>query len=283
MIEPGDVVPLRLAITDPANGSPVDAGTVTLEITDPTGAVVTLTGASTPPVQHTAASGVYLVSWPVPAVYGTYRYRWIATGANAGVWPDVFTVESPEGVFVSTAEALAHLRATTVITRAADVEELRRLIRVACDAVERDLGRIIAPRTVTETYSGGGAAIVLARSPVIAITSVTDNGSTLTAGTDYTFDSRVGIIYRGGPQSPTRFTTGRGTVAVTYRAGYQQPPWIARQVALRGVQRMWQQSQQMPHPALDDLGADGQLFTPAGVLTPLEMAAYDKLRQLAIA
>jgi hypothetical protein len=41
---------------------------------------------------------------------------------------------------------------------------------------------------------------------------------------------------------------------------------------------MWQQSQQMPHPALDDLGAESSLFTPAGLLTPLEMSAYARLR-----
>ena len=49
-----------------------------------------------------------------------------------------------------------------------------------------------------------------------------------------------------------------------------------RKVAKNGAQRMWQQSQQMPHPAMDDLDVELQVQT--GVLTPLEYAAYQSIK-----
>lgn len=278
MIEIGDVVPLTVrvrtaagALVDPSGG----VGAVVLTVTRPDGTT------ATPTVTKTGV-GIYSATFTA-AVEGIHTYRWLVTDPLYGnAFGDLFTVDGAAGLFVSVDEALAHMRAASMIVGAGDIEELRRIVRVACDAVERDLDRWIAPRTVTETYDGGSTAVVLARTPIISVTSVTDSGLLLDP-TAFTYSTRTGVLYRGGAQTPARFTSGRGTVSVVYRVGYERPPWIARQVALRGVQRMWQQSQQMPHPALDDLGAEGFLFTPTGVLTPLELEAYGKLRNLALA
>jgi hypothetical protein len=67
-------------------------------------------------------------------------------------------------------------------------------------------------------------------------------------------------------------------VTVVYVAGPTDPPRIARKVALNGVERMWQSSQQTAHPMLDDVSAAEAVFTAAGTLTPLEMGAYNSLR-----
>lgn len=274
MIELGDPVPLTLTIT--SGGAPADATSVVLTIEKPDG---TTTSSPTDfTLAHVPASGVYSYLY-LPPVTGSYQARFVATGINSGAWEDPFTVESSRS-FISAAEASAHMRAAGIITTATDQEQLRWLCRVASEAVEGDLSRIVAPRTVVETFDGGQCGIVLRNLPVISITSVVDGGATLTTD-QYTYSAAVGILYRGGAMDPQRFAGGRNGVAVTLRAGYQRPPMILRKVALNGVQRMWQASQQLPHPALDDDLSN--VFTAAGILTPLEMVAYEKLRHLALA
>ena len=226
-----------------------------------------------------------------PATTGKYFYRQVIsptgqTGPYVGTW--LFTLATGEtstyvetfdvGVsLVTIDEAIAHLRASGVIVRADDLEQLQWLCAVATDAVERDLGRVIVRRTVTETFDGGQSAILLTNTPLISVTTVVESGITL-AATDYTANVKAGIVYRGGQQSPRCWLWGRQNVVVTTVAGYTPAPRIARKVALNGVQRMWQSSQQMPHPYLDDVGAQDAIFSAAGTLTPLELSAYNSLR-----
>jgi hypothetical protein len=253
-------------------GAAVDAdSTPTYAIELPTGV------AGTPPAVQHGDLGEYYVVYPT-TMAGLHREVLTAVvGGVTVVIRRVFTVEEPSALFVDTDEALEYLNAQGLIVEPAKLEWLRTLCAVACDAVERDLGKWIAPRSVTEVFDGGRSALVLTRTPVISVTTVVDSGTTLT-GSDYVLDTRVGIVYRGTATSPTCFLVGRGSASITYRVGYMVPPRIARDVALRGVQRMWQQTMQMPHPALDDLGADGMLFQPTGVLTPIEMEAYMRLK-----
>jgi hypothetical protein len=254
------------------------AGVAVAADSTPTYTVELPTGAAgTSPTVQTGVPGEYFVVYPT-TLAGIHREVWTAVvGGITVVIRRSFTVEEPSALFVDTDEALEYLNAVGLIVAAAKLEWLRTLCAVACDAVERDVGKWIAPRTVTEVFDGGRSTLVLTRAPVISVATVVDTGTTL-AASDYVLDTRVGILYRGTTTAPTCFLAGRGTVSVTYRAGYQVPPRIARDVALRGVQRMWQQTMQMPHPALDDLGADGMLFQPTGVLTPVEMEAYMRLK-----
>lgn len=271
-IEVGDTVPLRVTIRDPTTGLPADATAVVLTITLPDATI------STPSVGHTA-QGVYDVNFPV-TLSGQHSYRWVATGTNAGVFADEFTVEDTYVPFVSMSAQLAHMEAETVITVPAKLERLRDYIRIACEAVELDLGRAISPQTVVQTVDGGCTAIVLNRGPLLSVTSVVDGTLGALAPTDFVADLAAGILYRGTTTAPTNFLSGRQSVVVTTRVGYVRPPAVARKVAMNGAQRMWQ-SAQMPHPALDDISAELQV--QAGQLSPLEYAAYLKLKRAGLA
>jgi hypothetical protein len=203
---------------------------------------------------------------------------WTAVvGGQTTVIRRSFTVEATTPLFVDTEEAIAHLRAAAVTVSASDLEQLRWLCGVACSAIESDLGRKIAWQSVTETFDGGCSAILLRSTPLISVTTVVESGVTLAAA-DYTANTSAGIIFRGGQQSPRPWLWGRQNVVVTYAAGYLVPPAVIRKVALNGVQRMWQSSQQTHHPGLDDVGAEQAIFEATGTLTPLEMSAYNAFR-----
>jgi hypothetical protein len=76
-----------LTNTFSVNGTPTDPATISLEITDPTGAATTYTYAAAQ-ISRTSA-GVYTKDIPCP-VAGTWSYEWIGTVAasdvNAGTW-----------------------------------------------------------------------------------------------------------------------------------------------------------------------------------------------------
>ncbi len=237
---------------------------------------LTLNGASlTPPAVQHGVTGEYYVPYPT-TTSGLHSELWTAVvGGQTVVIRRSFTVEATVPLFVDTEEAIEHLAASGVIISAAALEQLRWLCAVACSAVENDLGRKIAWQSVTETFDGGRPAILLRSTPLISVTTVVESGVTLSAA-DYVADTSAGIIYRGGQQSPICWAWGRQNVVATIAAGYLIPPLVARKVALNGVQRMWAGSQQMPHPSMDDFGAEQQ--AAAGQLTPLELSAYNRLR-----
>jgi hypothetical protein len=114
----------------------------------------------------------------------------------------------------------------------------------------------------------------------LSVASVVENGVTLVAGTGYVVDVASGILYRGSTQGVQCFASGLQNTVITYRAGELRPSAVARKVAKNGAARMWQ-GRQMPHPALDDLGAE--MVAPLGVLTPLELAGYMKLKRPGLA
>lgn len=281
MYELGDPVPLQLQVKNALTGLAQDGGSVTLSITRPDG--TTISSPTDFVVAHDVGTGLYTYTY-IPTQFGLHpSARWVVTGANAGVWDDPFTVEEPARVFISAAEALVEMRAEGLAARPAELDTVRWYCRVACEAVELDLQQVIAPRVVTEVFDGGTGALVLSAGPVLSIVSVVDQGTTIDPA-GYVLSS-TGVLYRGAGTAPQSFLTGRGTVAVTLRAGYAIPPVVARKVAQRAVVRMWQQGQQLPHPALDDIGAEAIQYA-VGTLTPLELDAWKKLksrRSLAIA
>lgn len=271
-----DTVTRSVALTNAA-GAAVDADTTpTYTITLPDG-----TPGVAPAVQH-GVTGEYYVVYPT-TVTGLHRELWTATVASITVViRREFTVETLTGSFLDTDEAVAHLRASGVITTAADLEQLRWLCQVASEAVEYDLGVTLARRTFTETYDGVSGPLVLRHTPVLSVTSVVENGVTVAPG-GWFLDSVGGLLYRGSGTAVTSWLRGLSLITVTYVAGFSDPPRVARKVALNGVERMWQSSQQTAHPALDEsLGAD-LVTAAAGTLSPLEMAAYDRLRSPGIA
>lgn len=271
MIEVGDIVPFSVsvrtaagALVDPVGGVP----SVVLTITLPDGTT------STPTVTRTSL-GLFAASFVV-TLDGVHSYRWVVTDpTNGNAWSDVFIVEDSAYLpFVNLDEQLNHMAARAVITTVDQLEELRQLVRTSCAAVELDIGQKVSVQTITRTINGGDVAVILP-GPVISMTSVTEAGSLLSP-TAYVLDPSVGILYRGTSSAPRAFTSGIQNVTMVYRAGMRNPHPVLRKVAKNGAQRMWQGSQQMPHPALDDLDAEQQVAD--GVLTPLEYSAYLKLK-----
>jgi hypothetical protein len=275
-VDLGQTYRYRQTVKDAA-GALANAGTVTLIITLPDGTTAS-------PAAVNSSTGIYDFSYTTTQA-GLHYVSGSATGgvlsAEFDKWEDSFTVETAGQMFVSVDEAAAHLRASGVITSEADREQLRWLCLAACDAVERDLGRVIARRTVNELHDGGQSVIMLRKSPVISIVSVTDSNVSLTAA-EYTVDTAVGILYRGAATGwATRFAYGRQAVLVSYVAGYLQPPRVARMAALNLVQSMWQSSQQAFHPALDELSAES--FAAAALPGVSQIPGYDSLRTVGVA
>lgn len=90
-------------------------------------------------------------------------------------------------------------------------DELAVYVEAVTEVIEHITGPVV-PRSVTEVYDGGQAALTLRRSPVIAITSVTESGLALTAGA-YTLSA--GILTRVSG----RWSGTAGAVTVVYQAG----------------------------------------------------------------
>jgi hypothetical protein len=284
LVDQGETYSFRLKVTDASGvaGAPGSTPTVLVTLPDNT---------TTSPTVTPNGTGLFDVDL-LTTVVGRYTWTATATGGVLGTatrkWAGTLDVEDPATLLVDTTDALAHLRASGVIVAAADLEQLRWLCHVATDAVERDLGYVLVRRTITDTFDGTGARdLQLRRVPpnvsdggYLTITSVVENGITLSANdyivrrTDWTLRRGAGIgLYRLG------WYWGTENITVTYVAGCTNPPPILRKVALNGVQRMWQASQQSPHPQLEDVSSDVGAFIAAGSLTPLEYGAYQALRQ----
>lgn len=273
-IDLGDSVTRSVAITN-TSGVAADAdSTPTYAITLPSG-----TAGISPAVQHGTA-GDYYVVYPTTAA-GLHQEVWTAVvGGVTIVIRRSFVVEETGSAFIDTDEALAHLRAQGLITTSPDLEQLRWLCQVASTAVEDDLGRAIARRSIVDTFDGGRFYVRLRTPPVLSLTTVVENGVTLTS-TDYVLDTSLALLWRGTVTASRSWYPALQTVVVTYSAGMLVPPRVARKVALNLVERMWAQSQQAPHPAFDELSIP--TVAPAASLTSVELAAYDRLRWEGIA
>ena len=262
-----------------AAGAAIAPGSATITVTRPDGTAgsTTVSGLSPVLVKHlTTQVGRHVITGSVTGG---------ALGTDVQAFEDTFSVEPAGRYVVGLDEALGHLNAVSTITTVPDTEQLRWYILAASDAVERDLERTVARQTFVERASGGECHIRLRRTPVLSVTQVVENGTTLTnaSGTDWTLDDleTTGIVYRGGTNAPGLWGWGRNNLAVTYVAGMTVVPAVVRKVVLNVVERMWQSAQQSGHPGLvDDVSADGAVFAAVGQsLTEPEQRAYRSLRR----
>ena len=88
----------------------------------------------------------------------------------------------------------------------------------------------------TQRLESGPQAIVLSRRPVTAVSSVVEDGETLT-GSDYEFDGASGLLYRLDSDERTCWAIGK--VVVTYIAGFSTVPPDLRRAAMKMVTEMW--------------------------------------------
>lgn len=247
---------------------------------------VTLPGgtAGTPPTVQHGVTGEYYVVYS-PPVDGLFNDKLTAiVGGVQVVIPDSFFVEDSWPSLVSVAEALSELRATSTITTADDLEKLRAICRTATDAVERDRGLVFVRHTFTDTFDGGRDELKLRKRPprpgdggVLTVATCTENGTTLTEGTDFVVRRNRWTVSRGSSTSRQCWAWGIENIGLTYTAYCDPPPTIARQVARNVIVRIWQTTQQMPHPSVDDVSADFAVFAATASLTEVEKNAYDSL------
>jgi hypothetical protein len=283
--EVGSLYPItvqtRAASTTPGqDGALTDTGSVTITIINQaTGLVV-----AGPTAMAHASTGTYTYDY-LTTVAGPFRWEASAAGAIEGEFGDVFQVDDGSGSFISVTEAVAQLRAAGTITTVDDLDQLQFLCQIACDAVERDIGRVIARRTITDYFDGGGSELRLRKIPLrpadggqMTVASVTENGIALVEGIGFVVRRNTWRLVRGNYLAPFEWWPAVENVVVTYTISCTRVPLIARKVALNGVQRMWQGSQQLPVPYSDDISGDQAIGSAvAGTLTPLELTAYRSL------
>jgi hypothetical protein len=140
-----------------------------------------------------------------------------------------------------------HLRIEGTQDDADLTTHITRVVRVA----ERILGRRYSASSVTEKHPGGGTAVMLRAWPVVAVTAVTEEGRTLTAGTGYVVDETAGIVYRA--PDGDRFAGGPVAVSVTFTAG-AVPDDGAELGLLELTRELWdtQRGGRLPRQASED-------------------------------
>lgn len=261
----GGVQTLTLTVTDAA-GNPVDAGAIALAITDATGAVTNAGG-----ITHVAATGVYTYDFAVIRP-GRHSYRWVGTGANAGVYTDIFhALDADPRFLLSLDDARAQLRKQSSNT--VDDDQLRLYLASVTAIVEDVVGAQVA--TTGTTIAGGGASAILLPEQVTAVTQVTENGVVLTAGSDYTVDAQAGIVYRGTTLAPYSFIAGRDNIIITWTAGAgdAENVRLAARIILRHLWKADQEGGGRP-------GVGGSGVNPDTVQTPSGFAIPRRAMQL---
>lgn len=222
----GDVVPLGTTVKD-GSGTLVNAGAMALTITLPDATTVSVT--SVTPV----SAGTYTYDYTTVQP-GRHVVRWVATGANAGAYTDVFDVrDASPGLLFSLAAAKAKLDIPATST--GDDEELREFIEATTRCVEFFVGAV-ARRTVRQVVQGGRASFVLHTMPVLSVTSMVGiqswqqpvDVSVLDVDTD------TGVVRRSDvlPFLP-------GEYRVTYTAGRAAVPANVSLAAKLILQHLW--------------------------------------------
>ncbi len=222
----GAAVRLSTSVVD-LSGAAANVSTMTLTVTLPDGTTSVVS-----PVTVSATTGSYTYDF-TPSQSGRHAVRWTGTGSVLWAFTDVFDVRDYADLpVVGLTDAKAHLG----ITSTASDDELRRFLDAATDMCESYAGRSLRRRTVTaETHDGGSESVLLCWTPVISVTSVTDDG---TAVADYVLESDSGVLWRD-ELTGTPWTTGRRVVSVTYVAGYAAPPADVQQAVLEALRHLW--------------------------------------------
>jgi len=255
-LEQGETYQYRHTVKDQFD-VPANAGSVVVTITLPDGSTAT-------PTIVNSTTGVYDFDYLATQV-GRHYLIGSATGGTLGSatekFEDTFNVEEPGRMLVGFDEARTALRGTATITTLADREQLRWLVLVASDDVERRLGRTVCRTSgIVEYFDGGRTDLALRRPPLkprdggfVTITSVVEDGTTLVENTDFVVLRGSGwYLRRGSRTSPGVWVAGSDTVVATYSAGCTRVPATLRGLVQMRIQELWQSSQQASHPLLDE-------------------------------
>jgi hypothetical protein len=235
--------PVRIPITvKDAAGLPADAGAVTLRLYKDGALVQTYAAPS-----HDGV-GLYHQDVPVTdlATAGQYRQIPTATGANAGVDFDVFTVFDPATYprLVSFADAKEFLG----VTGTAKDAILDRIIGWASARIIREVQAVTA--TVTERVTVAAGGFVLPITPVqtiTAITAVTPYSPAIAVANAYVTNSLGGTV-------ELYSTAAWGVYDVTYTVGYSEVPPGVNGACESLIRHWWNQSQAHGSATYGDAG-----------------------------
>ncbi|MGW0993529.1 hypothetical protein ACWD5V_09500 [Streptomyces sp. NPDC002523] len=242
----GAVVRLAVSVTD-GSGQPANAGNMALTIGLPDDTTVTVNSV-TP-----ASTGSYAYSYATTQA-GRHTVRWLATGANAMAYTDVFDVRDQAPVaIVSLGDAKKQLNIAATDT--SDDDELRGFITGASLVVERELGTIVARRTFTERCTpDSGGRILLSNVPVLALISVqTLDGATTWNVANLDFVTATGLV------AAKTGTPLNGDVDMTYKAGLRIVPDDYQLATLIIIQHLWETQRGTMSV---QLGGDGEPWMP---------------------
>lgn len=139
----------------------------------------------------------------------------------------VTTARTDVGLLVD----LEALKDELQITTTTNDDYLEGLLLRVSEAIETHCHRVFAVETVSEVFrpdAGAKAheALILTRRPVIAITSVTADG-TLLAASEYEVDKESGLLYRLSDDA--RSTWSEAKITVVYSSGYATIPGPVQQ------------------------------------------------------
>ena len=250
----GDAATFTVTIRD-STGAPANATAVTGTVTKPDGTTATV--AVTNPTMGTY-SGAY-----TPTLPGRHVIRWVATGANAASYTDVFDVLAADPRFII---SLSDAKDSLNITNTAHDEEIREYLAAATDVIEAIAGPVLT-RTVVETHDGGESSLLLRNVPVAAVSSVVEASTTL-AATDYAFDPLAGTLTRVIGIQPWVWRYGFQNIVVTYTVGAGTVPYYVILAARELIRHWYQRGQQAPRPAFGGAAADTDGVYVAGYAVP---------------
>jgi hypothetical protein len=227
-------------------------------LTAPSTVVCTITlpdATTTTPTVTTVATGQYSVDY-LPTQVGRHLVRWVSTSPTTS-YTDTFEVNDPaEAYIVSLADVKAYLN----ITSSSSDDELRQFILEATEIAERLVNQKLRQKTFTETYTAIESSVTLINQPLVSISSLTENGVSLTEGVDYFVNYRAGILYRGDTTMRRFWRQGVNNISITYKAGKTDPSPTEQLLVKEIVRHLWR-TQRGASP----MGMGGQDdFVPGG-------------------
>ncbi len=159
---------------------------------------------------------------------------------------------------------IAVVRSMLGIDGSGEDETLNGYIDRASDVIARHCKRVFGLEVVSEQLRLDRLQeeLILARYPVVEITSVVADGTTLTVSTDYEVDKAKGWLIRLYNDRPCWWPHGK--VTIVYSAGYTLPaeaPQALQQACLQLVKAFY-------------LGADRDPLIRSESVTPMSSASY---------
>jgi hypothetical protein len=140
------------------------------------------------------------------------------------MYPSILTVTGP-----ATDRNLVTLEAVKLdlnITSFDEDARIKHFIAYSSAQIENYCGRVFAVETVEEKFrcARTNAGIVLARYPVVDITTVTEDDVELVEDTDYEFDPQSGMLYRLWEDQRASWCSNK--LVIEYSTGFSTIPTV---------------------------------------------------------